>query len=111
MMQPHEQLTLGVFLSRALPKIVAEHFAHYTATATHDMTLEESQARSTKHIDAMVDKSQELLKLMGGITVPEAIATLALAAYEIALFGVSKGMMHEQALNTMHQLDDLQRKQ
>ena len=109
-MQPHEQLTLTVFLHRALPKIVAEHFARYTAAATDDMTLEESQARCDAHVDKMTNKSQEVLKHMTGVPVPEVIVTLVLAAYEVALYAIDKGVLDETVLNAMRQLEDLRRR-
>jgi len=110
-MQPNEKLPLAVFLNQALPKIVSEHLARYVPEATHDMTLEESQARCTKHVDGMVDKAQEILKLLVGAPVPEAICTIVLAAYEVALYAIDKNMLDETVLNTMRQLIDLRRKQ
>src|SRR5207245_257180 len=110
-MQPNEKLPLAVFLNRALPKIVAEHLGRYTPEATHDMTLAESQARCEKHIDGMVDKAQEILKLIVGVSVPEAICTLVLAAYEVTLYGIEHNMLDEPTLNAMRQIIDLRRKQ
>src|SRR2546426_11710327 len=103
-MKPNEKLPLAAFIHRAPPKLVFEHLARYTPEATNDMTLEESQARCDKHVNAMVDKAQEILKLCVGITPPEAICTIVLAAYEVALWAVSNDMLDEQVLNTMRQI-------